>query len=84
MRLLIFTPVIVILAALDSGVCHAKDGATITSEDPRAVVSRWLKLYRTGKRAEASTLAAGARSHRAYAHLPSNRDMGCVLSGHWG
>ena len=76
MRLLIFTPIILILTALDFGVCHAKDDANVTPEDSRAVVSRWLELYRTGKRDEASALTAGARNHRAYVYLPFNRDTG--------
>ncbi len=76
MRLLILTPIILILTALDSGASHAKDGATIVPEDPRAVVARWLELHRTGKRDDASALTTGTPNHRANVLLPSNRDTG--------
>ena len=72
---LILAPIILVLAVLDSEASHAKDGGAI-AEGPRAVVARWLQLYRTGNLKEASAMTAGALSHRARFHLPFNRDTG--------
>lgn len=76
MRLLIFTPVVFILTALDSGASHAKEGATIVPDHPQAVVARWLELHRTGKRDDAAALTTGTLNHRANFLLPFNRDTG--------
>lgn len=76
MRLLIFTPIVLILTALAPVASHAKDGATVVPDDPRAVVARWLELHRTGKRDDASALTTGTAKHRANLLLPFNRDTG--------
>jgi len=48
----------------------------IAPKCPRAVVTRWLELHRTGKRDEATALTAGSSAHRADVLLPSTRDTG--------
>ncbi|MDB4680092.1 hypothetical protein OAE80_03820 [Planctomycetaceae bacterium] len=45
-------------------------------DNPRAVVSHWLELHRTGKPKAAAALTTGSRDHRARYLLPSTRDTG--------
>jgi hypothetical protein len=61
---------------LDTTLVKADTLGTASSKTPRAVVTHWLELHRTGNRDEASALTTGSRFHRADVLLSPKRDEG--------
>ncbi len=60
----------------DAPKADAQTPDAAAAEGPRAVVTRWLELHRTGNRDEASALTTGSDYHRAHVLLPSRGDTG--------
>jgi hypothetical protein len=60
----------------DASLTHAQNADVAAAESPRAVVTRWLELHRSGQRDEASALTTGSHDHRADVLLPSKRATG--------
>ena len=71
-----FLFLLTVVAGLNSTRVKADVLGAASAKTPRAIVSSWLELHRTGNRDEASALTSGSRFHRADVLLSPKRDEG--------
>lgn len=75
-----FLFLLTVVAGLNSTRVKADVLGAASAKTPRAIVSSWLELHRTGNRDEASALTTGSRFHRANVLLSPKRSEGVRIA----